>query len=97
MSTEYDVIIRPIMSEKSYDGIPHKRYVFEVDKRANKIEIKQAVEKIFGVEVERVNTAHLRGKLKKQGRTQGYTPARKKAVVQLTAKSRKIEFFENLA
>jgi len=94
---EYDIILRPIMSEKSYDGITAKRYVFEVDRRANKIEIKNAVEKIFGVEVERVNTSHIRGKLKKQGRTQGYTSARKKAVVQLTAKSRKIEFFENLA
>jgi len=94
---EYDIIIRPIMSEKSYDGIAVKRYVFEVDRRANKIQIKQAVEKIFGVEVERVNTSNIRGKLKRQGRTQGYTSSRKKAVVQLTAKSRKIEFFENLA
>ena len=94
---QYDVIIRPVLSEKSYDGITSKRYVFEVDRRANKIQIKQAVEKIFGVEVEKVNTSNVRGKLKKQGRTQGYTSARKKAVVQLTAKSRKIEFFENLA
>jgi len=94
---EYDIIIKPVMSEKSYDGISDKKYVFEVDRRANKIQIKQAVEKIFGVEVESVNTSNVRGKLKRQGRTQGYTPARKKAVVQLTGKSRKIEFFENLA
>jgi len=94
---EYDIIMKPVMSEKSYDGISDKKYVFEVDRRANKIQIKQAVEKIFGVEVESVNTSNVRGKLKRQGRTQGYTPARKKAVVQLTNKSRKIEFFENLA
>ena len=94
---EYDIIIRPILSEKSYDGIINKRYVFEVATDANKIEVKEAIEKIFGVEVERVNIANVRGKLKKQGRTQGYTAARKKAVVQLTAASRKIEFFENLA
>ena len=97
MSREYDVILRPVLSEKSYDGISSKRYVFEVDRRANKIQIKNAVEKIFGVEVERVNVSNVRGKLKRQGRTSGYTPAGKKAVVQLTAKSRKIEFFENLA
>ena len=94
---EYDIIIRPILSEKSYDGIINKRYVFEVATGANKIEVKEAIEKIFGVEVERVNIANVRGKLKKQGRTQGYTAARKKAIVQLTATSRKIEFFENLA
>ena len=59
--------------------------------------IKEAVEKIFGVKVEKVNTINVRGKLKRQGRTQGYTSKRKKAIVQLTKDSKAIEFFENLA
>ena len=63
----------------------------------NKIEIKEAVEKAFGVKVEKVNTINVRGKLKRQGRTQGYTSKRKKAIVQLTKDSKAIEIFENLA
>lgn len=97
MKQYYDIIKRPVLSEKSYSGIANKKYVFEVAVDANKIEIKEAVEKIFGVKVEKVNTATVRGKLKRQGRTQGYTAKRKKAVVQLTKDSKAIEFFENLA
>ena len=94
---QYDIIKRPILSEKSYSGIADKKYVFEVAIDANKIEIKEAVEKIFGVKVEKVNTSHVRGKLKRQGRYAGFTAARKKAGVQLTKDSKSIEFFENLA
>ena len=94
---QYDIIKRPILSEKSYSGIADKKYVFEVAIDANKIEIKEAVEKIFGVTVEKVNTSHVRGKLKRQCRYAGFTAARKKAVVQLTKDSKSIEFFENLA
>lgn len=93
---QYDIIKRPVLSEKSYSEIANKKYVFEVAVDANKIEIKEAVEKIFGVKVEKVNTINVRGKLKRQGRTQGYTSKRKKAIVQLTKDSKAIEFFENL-
>ena len=94
---QYDIIKRPVLSEKSYSEIANKKYVFEVAVDANKIEIKEAVEKIFGVKVEKVNTINVRGKFKRQGRTQGYTSKRKKAIVQLTKDSKAIEFFENLA
>jgi large subunit ribosomal protein L23 len=93
----YDIIRRPVLSEKSYSEIANKKYVFEVAVDANKIEIKEAVEKAFGVKVEKVNTVNVRGKLKRQGRTQGYTSKRKKAIVQLTKDSKAIEIFENLA
>lgn len=93
----YDIIRRPVLSEKSYSEIANKKYVFEVAVDANKIEIKEAVEKAFGVKVEKVNTINVRGKLKRQGRTQGYTSKRKKAIVQLTKDSKAIEIFENLA
>ena len=94
---QYDIIKRPVLSEKSYSEIANKKYVFEVAVDANKIEIKEAVEKIFGVKVEKVNTINVRGKLKRQGRTQGYTSKRKKAIVQLTKDSKAIEFFESLS
>ena len=93
----HDIIIKPLLSEKSYAGIKDKKYSFIVAKSANKTQIKLAVEEIFGVKVEKVNTINVRGKLKRQGRTQGYTSKRKKAIVQLTKDSKAIEFFENLA
>lgn len=93
----YDVIIRPVLTEKAYDGIPVKRYTFEVSKKANKIEIKNAMEEIFGVKVEKVNVCTIKGKLKRQGRSQGYTPTWKKAVITLTKESKEIEFFKSLS
>ena len=93
----YDIIRKPVLSEKSYSEIANKKYVFEVAVNANKIEIKEAIEAVFGVKVEKVNTVNVRGKLKRQGRTQGYTAKRKKAIVQLTKDSKAIEIFENLA
>lgn len=92
-----DIIIRPLLTEKGYDGIADKKYSFIVAKSANKIEIKQAVEKLFGVQVESVNTINCKGKLKRMGRTSGYTPDYKKAVVQLKADSKTIEFFDSLS
>ncbi len=92
-----DIIIRPLLTEKGYDGIADKKYSFIVAKSANKIEIKQAVEKLFGVKVESVNTVNCKGKLKRMGRTSGYTPDYKKAVVQLKADSKTIEFFDSLS
>ena len=93
----YDIIRKPVLSEKSYSEIANKKYVFQVAVNANKIEIKEAIEAVFGVKVEKVNTINVRGKLKRQGRTQGYTAKRKKAIVQLTKDSKAIEIFENLA
>lgn len=93
----YDIIRRPVLTEKSYAGIPAKTYTFEVAKCANKVEIKNAVEEIFGVKVEKVTTATVKGKLKRQGRNEGHTPDWKKATVSLTADSKAIEFFESLS
>lgn len=87
------VIIKPVISEKSYQLIESNKYVFQVDPRASKEEIKDAVQTIFKVRVLGVNTLHRGGKLKRQGRTQGRTAAVKKAIVTL-APGDKIEFFE---
>ncbi|QXE01856.1 MULTISPECIES: 50S ribosomal protein L23 [Terribacillus] len=91
-----DIIKRPVITEHSSDLMVDKKYTFEVDKRANKIEIKQAVEVIFGVKVEQINTLNLKGKFKRQGRYGGYRPDRKKAVVTLTEDSKEIDFFEGV-
>ncbi|MBE5735329.1 MAG: 50S ribosomal protein L23 [Clostridiales bacterium] len=93
----YDVIIKPILTEKSYVDIANKKYTFLVAKNTNKVEVRQAVEEIFGVKVESVNIANINGKLKRQGRTQGYTSDYKKAYVQLKKDSKAIEFFESLS
>lgn len=95
--TAYDIIIKPILSEKSYDGIADKKYTFMVLKDATKTQIKNAVEEIFEVKVASVNTVSVTGKMKRMGRTQGRRPSYKKAYVQLTAESKAIEFFESLA
>ena len=94
---EPDIIIKPLLTEKSYAGVATKKYTFVVAKKANKTEIKLAVEKLFDVQVESVNTANVRGKLKRVGRSEGYTPAYKKAIVQLKADSKPIGFFESLS
>ena len=91
-----DIIIRPIITAKSMIGATEKKYTFEVAKKANKIEIAKAVEEIFGVKVASVNTINVRGRLRRQGRHQGYTRAWKKAYVTLTQDSKNIEFFEGM-
>ena len=91
-----DIIVRPIITEKTMLGATDKKYTFEVAKKANKIEIAKAVEEIFGVKVAKVNTVNVRGKLRRQGRNQGYTRAWKKAYVTLTQDSKGIEFFEGM-
>ena len=93
----HDVIIRPVLSEKSYADIANKKYTFEVAKDANKTQIKQAVEEIFKVKVKSVNTANVYGKIKRQGKYQGLTGNYKKAIVQLTSDSKSIEFFDSLS
>ena len=91
-----DIIIRPIVTEKSMMGIATKKYTFEVAKAANKIEIAKAVEELFKVKVAKVNTLNVRGKLRRQGRYEGYTRSWKKAYVTLTEDSKTIEFFEGM-
>ncbi|MBO5714526.1 MAG: 50S ribosomal protein L23 [Clostridia bacterium] len=93
----HDIILKPLLSEKSYAGIADKKYYFIVAKNANKTQIKLAIEEIFGVQVERVNTANVRGKLKRQGRYEGYTSDYKKAAVWLKKDSKTIEFFDSLS
>ena len=97
MKSPYDIILRPVLTEKSYDGMNDKKYAFEVAIDAGKTEIKQAVEVIFGVKVKSVNTMRVEGKLKRQGKTEGRRPERKKAYVTLTEASKGIEFFEGMA
>ena len=92
-----DIIIAPVLSEKSYRDIASKKYVFRVAKHANKTEIKLAIEKIFEVKVASVNTINCRGKKKRMGRYEGYTPAYKKAIVKLKEDSKAIAFFESLS
>jgi len=94
--TAYDIIKRPIISEQSMENLQDRKYTFEVAINANKIEIKKAIEEIFGVEVESVNTMRVPGKLKRMGRTQGRRPDWKKAVVKLKEGSKTIEFFDSL-
>ena len=98
MATAYDIIIRPIITERAMSGAADKKYVFEVAKDAGKIEIKKAVEEIFGVKVIKVNTLNVTGKLKRTGRyPAGRRPSWKKAVVTLSDDSKSIEFFEGMA
>ncbi len=96
MKTPYDIIRKPIITERSMDDAAHKRYTFQVTVDANKTQVKDAVEEIFGVDVERVNIMNVKGKLKRMGRNIGRTPATKKAIVILTEKSKEIEFFQGL-
>lgn len=96
----YDVIVRPVMTEKSYAGIQAKVYTFIVNKDATKIDIKNAVKEIFKVDVAKVNTMIYKPTVKtqntKSGRTKGKTASYKKAIVTLTEASKPIEFFESL-
>lgn len=97
MKNPHDILIKPVLTEKSYDYLPSKMYTFIVDKHANKTEIRQAVEAVFGVKVDSVHTVNKMGKIKRQGTTQGRRPATKKAYVKLTKDSKGIEFFDSMA
>lgn len=92
----YDTIVRPVISEKSMDAASDRQYTFEVAKAANKNQIKDAVEEIFGVQVASVNTINRMGKVKRQGRTEGRRPSTKRAIVTLKEGSKGIEFFDSL-
>ncbi|MDD3397166.1 MAG: 50S ribosomal protein L23 [Clostridia bacterium] len=97
----YDIIKKPLMSEKSYANIKNKIYTFIVDNNANKIEIRKAVEEVFKVEVDKVNTMLVKGHEKSQntksGRKIGRTSDYKKAIVTLKKDSKPIAFFESLS
>jgi len=97
MRTAYDIILRPIVTEQSMEDQDIKKYVFEVMKDANKIEIKKAVEEVFGVTVVKVTTTIVHGKQKRNGAyPAGYTKDWKKAVVKLSQDSKTIELFEGM-
>ncbi|MBR8645469.1 50S ribosomal protein L23 [Bacillus sp. ISL-4] len=89
-----DIIKRPVITERSSDVMAEKKYTFEVDVRANKTQVKDAVQEIFGVKVEKVNIMNYKGKFKRMGKHAGYTNKRRKAIVKLTADSKEIELFE---
>ena len=97
MKTPHDIIIKPVLTEKSYDHLADKVYTFIVDKKANKTEIKQAVEAVFGVKVDSVHTINNLGKMKRRGLHQGRRASTKKAYVKLKKDSKGIEFFDSIA
>jgi large subunit ribosomal protein L23 len=96
MRTAYDIILKPVISEKSMADVQDRKYTFKVAVDANKTQVKMAIEEIFGVDVEKVNIMNVNGKVKKMGKNIGRTAASKKAIVTLTEKSKQIEFFQGL-
>ena len=96
MKAPQDIILTPVITEASMVGIADKKYTFYVAKNANKIEIAQAVSKLFGVDVAKVNTSIVPGKYKRMGQHGGYKSDRKKAIVTLKPSSKGIEFFESM-
>ena len=96
MKTAQDIILKPVITERSMDGLQAGKYTFKVAKDATKPEIKKAIEKLFGVEVAKVTTMNVNGKMKRLGRYEGMTASWKKAIVTLTEDSKAIEFFEGM-
>ena len=96
MKTAHDIILKPVITEASMQGIANKKYTFQVAEDANKIEIAKAVAELFGVKVAKVNTINVNGKYRRQGIKGGYTPDWKKAIVTLTEDSKSIEFFDSM-
>ena len=96
MRIPHDIVIKPVITERSMDDMAYGKYTFVVDKRSNKSEVKKAVETIFGVKVEKVNTMNMIGKIKRQGAHSGKRASWKKAIVKLTEESKRIEFFEGM-
>ena len=96
MKSIENVIVRPLITEKSMEGLAEKRYVFEVERSATKADIATAVEKMFGVQVKSVNTINMKKKPKRLGVHMGYTGEWKKAIVTLTEESKTIAFFDSM-
>mgnify|MGYP003482873898 FL=1 len=96
MKLAQEIILSPVITEESMMGTAEKKYTFKVAKDATKVDIKKAVETLFGVKVEKVNTMNVRGQLRRYGRFEGYKASWKKAIVTLTADSKTIEFFDGM-
>jgi len=96
MKSAYDVIIKPVISERSMDDAQERKYTFQVATDVNKTQVKHALEEIFDIEISKVNIMNVRGKKKRQGRTSGMTSASKKAIITLKPNSKEIEFFQGL-
>lgn len=97
MKTAQDIVLRPVITERSMEGVQNKRYTFRVAGDANKIEIAKAVEELFKVNVSKVNTVHVRGRKKRVGAHVGYKPSWKKAIVTLKPNSKGIDFFDGMS
>ena len=96
MKLAQEIILAPVITEESMMGTADKKYTFKVAKDATKVDIKKAVEKLFSVKVEKVNTINVRGQLRRYGRYEGYRASWKKAIVTLTEDSKTIDFFDGL-
>lgn len=96
MKLAQEIILAPVITEESMMGIADKKYAFKVAKDATKVDIKKAVEQLFGVKVAKVNTMNVKGHLRRYGRFEGYTQSWKKALVTLTEDSKTIEFFDGM-
>ena len=96
MKLAQEIILAPVITEESMMGTAYKKYTFKVAKDATKVDIKKAVETLFGVKVEKVNTMNVRGQLRRYGRFEGHKASLKKAIVTLTADSKTIEFFDGI-
>ena len=96
MRIPHDLIIKPIITEKSMEEMANKKYTFQVRKKATKPEIKRAIEEGFDVKVESINTMNMLGKVKTQGMNKGRRASWKKAIVKLSEDSNDIEFFEGM-
>jgi large subunit ribosomal protein L23 len=96
MKLSYDIILKPVISERSMDEAKNRKYTFKVAVDANRTEVKHALEEIFDIEVEKVNIMNVKGKKKRMGKNVGRTAASKKAIATLTPKSKEIEFFQGL-
>ncbi len=97
MKAPQEIILAPVITEKSMTATADKKYTFKVAKDAGKIEIAKACEQLFEVKVKKVNTLSMRGRLRRQGRSAGYTPEWKKAIITLTPDSKNIPFFESMS
>jgi len=96
MITAYDIIIKPVITERSMDDAQERKYTFKVHVDANKTQVKHALEEVFDIRIAKVNIMNVRGKKKRQGKNTGFTSASKKAIVTLAEGSNELEFFQNL-
>jgi large subunit ribosomal protein L23 len=96
MNNPHDIILKPLVTERSMMQIEEKKYTFKVDKNANKYQIKDAIEEIFDVKVEKVSVMNIQGKMKRMGKNEGRRASWKKAIIKLKPESKEIKLFENL-